>query len=215
MNRFSQILNESTNPQELKDQFSTLQDILGEPQTATIRFGDKIGYVFRWSLDFNIGEYQGETEMENMLKVFEIIRSVVPNIKMKDYDVEFKIDEYFYVRLTPRTEDLGEGYKFVVGQNWRNIIIDYGQVSKFFKDRGFSIRSSKSNEEHFSQSSHLVIKTDADFLTTNQFANKLNEEINHLYNEEESINLLAECKVSDNVIFITPDEDKTYVIFDR
>jgi hypothetical protein len=215
MNRFSEIINESTDLQDFKDQLISIYDILGEPQTATMRFGEKLGYVFKWNLSFDIDQYNSEKEMMDLVTVFDIVRNQISSIRLKDYDVEFKIDGGFFIRLTPHTQDLGEGYKFVVGQNWRQIIVDHDQVTKFFKDRGYSIRSSKVFDNQLNETSNIVITTDSDLITTKQFEELFNAEIHKLYNEDETINRLIECNVSNQTIYISPDESKTYVVFDR
>jgi hypothetical protein len=216
MNRFSEILNENNNFDEIEDHIVPISDILGKPSVATLKFGENDGYVFKWNLSFNIEEYNGSKEIKDILTVFECIKELTSSMKrLEGFDVDFKIDNSLFVRITPKSLSDGTDYKFIVGQNWRNIIIDYAQVAKFFKDRGFSIRSSKINDNEFNETSDIKIVTDADSIAIGQFESLFNQEIDFLYNQEESINKSISCEVNGSNIYIHPDEEKTYVIFNQ
>lgn len=215
MNKFSEILNETNNFEELEDHIVPISDILGKPNVATMKFGEKEGYVFKWNLPFNIEQYNGSKEIGDVLSLFEHIKSISSAIKrVQGYDVDFKIDSGLFVRFTPISEDTGEGYKFIVGQNWRNIIIDYAQVAKFFKDRGFTIRSAKVNDNEMAEISDIKIITDADNIATGEFESLFNGEVDLLHDQKE-INRSINCDSNGPNIFIYPEDEKTYVEFDQ
>jgi hypothetical protein len=216
MNKFSEILNETNNFDEMEGHIVPISNILGKPNVATMKFGEKEGYIFKWNLPFNIEQYNGSKEIGDILSLFDHIQSISSTInKVQGYDIDFKIDSGLFVRFTPSSEDIGEGYKFIVGQNWRNLIIDYAQVAKFFKDRRFSIRNTKINDNELNETSDIKITTDADNIATGQFESLFNAEVDLLYNQEESINKSLNCEVNGGNIYIYPEEKKTYVIFNQ
>mgnify|MGYP000604107609 CR=1 FL=1 len=50
-----------------------ITDIIGKHNVATLNFGEEVGYVFRWNLGFNINQYNGTKEVNDILKVFECL----------------------------------------------------------------------------------------------------------------------------------------------
>jgi hypothetical protein len=217
MNKFSEIINESQNFEELEDHFVPIYDVLGQPSISTLKFGEKNGYIFKWNLNFELENYNGPKEISDIMKIFECIKTISQSTKrISDFDVEFKIQsESLYVRLTPDTQHDDVDYKFIVGQDWRNIIIDYGHVAKFFKDQGYSIRNTKIEDNEYEETSSLYIITDAPDYVTRQFVDLFKSEFNFEYIDEESINRRINCSASAGMIYIFPEDEKTFVIFNQ
>jgi hypothetical protein len=216
MNRFSEIVKESNSFEELEDHIIPISDVLGKPNVATLKFGDKEGYVFKWNLKFNIEEYNGTREISDIMQVFESVKTLTNAMKrIEGYDVDFKIDNGFFVRLTPHTQSSGEDYKFIVGQNWRNIILDYGQIAKFFKDQGYSIRNTKIEDNEYEETSSVYIVTDAPDYVTTQFKDDFLSQFNYEYIDEETINRRITCTNNGGMVYIFPEEEKTFVVFNQ
>lgn len=217
MNRFTEIIKESTSFDELEDHIIPISDVLGKHSVATLNFGDDAGYVFKWNLGFNITNYNGTKEVNDILKVFQCINDVSAAMtRLKGYIVDFKIDETsLSVRMTPQSESNDGEYKFIVGQNWKNVILDYAQIVKFFRDRGFSVRSVKYNDNEYKETSDVTIITDADVVATGEFEDLFKSEFNYLYIDEESINRSITCDVNGSNIYIYPTDEDTYVIFNQ
>lgn len=217
MNRFTEILNESKGFVELEGYILPISDVVGKHSVATLNFGDEVGYVFRWNLGFNINQYNGTKEVGDILKVFECIHDVAAAIeRVQSYIIDFKMDENsLSVRMTPKSGNDSQDYKFIVGQNWRNIILDYAQIVKFFRDRGFSVRSSTIKDNEYNDTSDVTITTDADAVATGEFEDLFKSEFNHHYIDEETINREINCEVNGPNIYIYPTEEQTYVIFNQ
>jgi hypothetical protein len=216
MNRFSEIVKESNSFEELEDHIVPISDVLGKPNVATMNYGDKVGYVFKWNLKFKMEEYNGTKEIQDIMTVFECVKELTSAMKrIEGYDVEFKIDNAFFVRISPKTQHDDNDYKFIVGQNWRNIIIDFGQVAKFFKDQGYSIRNTKVEDNEYEETSSLYITTDAPNFVTRQFEDLFKSEFNYEYIDEESINRKINCNTNGGMIYIFPEDEKTFVVFNQ
>ena len=216
MFKFSQIINESQNFEELEDHFIEIYDILGKPNISTLKFGEKNGYIFKWNLNFEIENYNGPKEISDILSVFECIKTVSQSTKrIFDFDVEFKIDNGLYVRLTPKSSDSDAEYKFIIKQDYRQIILDYGQIAKFFKDRGYSIRNTKIEDNEYEETSSIHIITDAPGWITSQFENLFLSEFNYEYIDEENINRRINCSSEEGRVFIFPEDEKTFIVFNQ
>ena len=214
MNKFSELINESKNFEELEDHFIPIYDILGKPSISTIKFGEKEGYTFKWNLNFEIENYNGSKEISDIMKIFECIQTISQSTKrILDFDVEFKISDGLYVRLTPQSSDEDAEYKFIVGQTWRQIVLDYGQIAKFFKDKGYSIRNTKIEDNEYEETSSIYIITDAPDYITSKFEEDFLSEFNYEYIDEESINRRISCTAEGNMVYIFPEEEKTFVVF--
>jgi hypothetical protein len=216
MNRFSEILNESKDFEEIEDHIIPISDILGKPNVATLNYGEQVGYVFKWNLQFKLEEYNGSKEVQDIIKVFECVKELTSAMKrIEGYDVEFKIDNSLFVRISPKTQHDDNDYKFIVGQNWRNVIINYGQVAKFFKDQGYSIRNTKTEDNEYEETSSLYIITDAPNYVTRQFEDLFKAEFNYEYIDEETINRKINCNTNGGMIYIFPEDEKTFIVFNQ
>lgn len=211
MNKFSKLLNESFSFEEIEGHVLEISDVLGKPNVVTLNFGREVGYVFKWDLKFNVEEYNGSVEIERVKKLFSMIDEISLTMKrVRDYDVEFKIKEHLYVRFIPHTES-SESYEFILGQKWREIRIDYSQVVKFFKDRGFRVKDVKMIDIEYKESTEVKIITDADELARSEFVTLFNDEANRKYIETEELNRLVICEDRGIEILIYPEEEKTFI----
>jgi len=217
MNKFSEIINESQSFEELEDHFIPIYDTLGRPSISNLKFGEKQGYIFKWNLNFEIENYNGNKEIGDILKIFECIKTISQSTKrILEFDVDFKIQsDSLYVRLTPQSNDSDAEYKFIVKQEWRRIILDYGQISKFFKDNGYSIRNTKEEDNEYEETSAIYIITDAPDYITSKFEDLFLTEFNYEYTDEESINRKIRCTAQGNMVYIFPEEEKTFVILNQ
>jgi len=217
MNRFTEIIKESTSLEDVANFLTPINEFLGQPKLATLNYGEDVGYIFKWSLQFNLEQFNGSNEIKGISKVFECVENLaIPMDQSQNFMVDFKIENNsLSVRFTPKSKNESSNYQFVVGQNWRNIILDYSQISKFFRDNGFSLRSAKVIDNDYKQTSDIKMVTDADLITNGVFESLFNEQVSKLYNEDESISRSISCDVNGQNIFIYPDEEQTYVIFNQ
>jgi hypothetical protein len=217
MNRFTEIIRESTSIEDVTNFLIPINESLGQPKVATLNFGGDVGYIFKWSFQFDLEQFNGSNEIKEISKLFECVSNLTKPIEeSQNFMVDFKIeDNNLSVRFTPKSKNESTNYQFIVGQNWRNIILDYSQISKFFRDNGFSLRSAKVIDNTYKQTSDIKLVTDADLITNGVFESLFNAQVNKLYNEDETMNRSVSCDVNGQNIFIYPDESQTYVIFNQ
>jgi len=105
MLKFTDILHESTYSQEVEKNLVNLNSLLGKPDFSTFKINEQEGYVFRWSADFLIDEYNGIGQVTKMSEIFNSVKKLQESqIILNKFDVDFKLEERFYIRFTPKTE---------------------------------------------------------------------------------------------------------------
>jgi len=201
--------NESAEFEELEDTLLEIYDLLGNPEKSEYNIGGKLAYTLVWPMGFRIDEYNGYKEIDLISKVFDLLKVIKSSqLRIKDYDVEFKIENRLFVRLTPHSSEVSTSYEFFVEDSYNGIILSYSEISKFLKDRGYRVKSAESDSEGSSESSTVVISTDAPRSVCSDLAIMINSEI------EESCSDPISVYSGDGFISITPEEE-CFVRLDR
>ena len=205
MIKFSKIL-ESITIEEIEDYFLPINDVLESPVKKEIGTAPFIIYQFEWNLDFRIDEFNDINKIDKIIKCLETINELKTSQKrIIDYDIDFKIINKLVVRLTPREKGVPEEYNFI-RQNWREVLISYSAVVRFFKSRGFSvIKIEEIDNSESMESSTVQIVTNADTEVCQEFCNFLDDELSYLDRE-------VAFKSSNGIIQIYPISEKTYVV---
>ena len=209
MKRFTNFIKESVDIEELEDYFLLISDTLSmTAEKSIIGSGDFKVYQFEWRLDFVIGEYNSIESLGKIAKCLDSIKELKTSQKrILEFDIEFKISDKLSVRLTPNTKSDGS-YKFVVGQEWREVQLSYINIAKFFKDNGSSILDIHSSEDEMSDTNHIIIKTNADGPVVREFIRLLNDQLSTDKRLNREIKARGHGQGS---IFIDPQEEKTFV----
>jgi len=211
MKKFSSILKESIDIEELEDYFLLISDTLhSKAEKQTIGKGDFIIYQFKWKLNFNISEFNSVDNLDMITKCLETIHELKTSQKrIEDYDIDFKIDEHLSVRLTPRQKSSGS-YKFIIGEDWREIKISYVNLVKFFKDHGYRIlKIEEDDDSELTEMSSLYINTNAPDDVCREFIRMFNLEFEL---EDDNLNRIYAYYSGNGRISINPEEEKTYVV---
>ena len=76
----------------MADTLLDIYDLLGDPRKEEYKVGDKTAYTLKWTLGFQVDEFNGVEELEKISKVFDIIKSIRSSqSRISGYDIEFKI----------------------------------------------------------------------------------------------------------------------------
>lgn len=217
MKKFTTYIKESLDATELEEIEDTLLHIIdtyGKPQVTTTSIGDRTGYILRWYLNLNLGEYNGSDALDKVNQLFECLSEAKKSQGlMLSFKVEFKISNFLFVRLTPKSETKSESYKFIKKIEWREIQLSYGQISKFFMDRDCDIRDIQYDDDESNQTSGLVISINGDTSDCNEFIELLRHEFDQ---RQEEIDRDIEVYLTNNqTINISPTEEKCYITIDK
>lgn len=210
MKKFSNILNESVDIEEIEDYFLNINDVLGEPNKKTMGNGVFIVYEFTWTIDINIYQYNDVSKIDKILTFFDSIKELkTSQIRINNYDIEFKISGLtLSVRVTPKGKSEYSKYKFFINQDWRETRIRYSEIIRFFKDKGYSVIDIDEDEDEYNESSSVTIYTNANLDINNEFASLLEDEFEK--NSEEIYHEFS-IRAADTYISINPISEKTYI----
>lgn len=200
--------NESSEFEEIEDTLLEIYDLLGEPNKSEYSVGNKMAYTLSWKLGFTISDYNGSKELEVMSKVFDVLKIIKSSqARVSGYDVEFKITDYLFIRLTPHSDEVSSSYKFFIEQEWRAVIFSYGEISKFLKDRGYKIKNV------YEDNSSVSISTDAPREVMMELATMISNELESLDDEEYDRPVIV--RGGTGSLSIIPENEKCYVELDR
>jgi len=103
MIKFTEILHESSSSEEVKNNLSSINQLLGKPDFSTFIINEKEGYVFRWEHDFSMDEYNGIGKINKIYEVFNSVKNLQNSqIVLDKFDMDFKFEDKLYIRFTPK-----------------------------------------------------------------------------------------------------------------
>lgn len=211
MKRFSQILNESVDIEEIEDYLLNINDILGKPTKKSMGSGNFIIYEFYWQLGVNINVYNSIPQMDKILLIFSLLKELkTSQARINEYDIEFKISGVILsVRITSKHSKVkSDEYEFFIEQSRRETLLSYSEIIRFFKDSGYSVINIVEEDDEYSEISSLKIYTNADIDTNNRFAQMLIDEFDE--NSDEIYNEF-DVRSTNNYISIYPEHEKSYI----
>jgi len=106
MLKFTDILHESSASEEVRKNLASINQLLGKPDFSTFKINEEEGYVFRWEPNIYLDEYNGIKEINKISEVFNSVKKLQESqIILDRFDMDFKIEDKLYVRLTPKMGD--------------------------------------------------------------------------------------------------------------
>ena len=210
MKKFSHILNESIDIEEIEDYFLNINDALGEPTKKSIGGNKFTIYEFTWTIDINIYQYNDVSKIEKLSIFFDSVKELkTSQLRINDYDIEFKLSGLtLSVRVTPKGKSEAGDYKFFINQDWRETRIRYSEIIRFFKDNGYSVIDIAEDHDEYNESSSVTIYTNAIPEINARFVDLLKDEFEK--NSEEIDNEFS-IRAADTYISINPISEKTYI----
>jgi hypothetical protein len=203
--------NESAEFEELEDTLLEIYDLLGNPEKSEYNIGGKLAYTLIWPLRFRIDEYNGSKELDFISKVFDALKTIKSSqLRIRDYDVEFKIEDNLFVRLTPHNE-VSTSYKFVINHDYDIVTFSYGEITKFLKDRGYRIKNAEQDWYNDDENSSIKILTDAPNLVCQELVDLIGNECNEVDEDE----IFLDFIYGDGFIELVPTEEDFFVHLDR
>lgn len=169
MFKFSQLIKENIEFEDIEDSLLYIYDNFGEPRVLKTNLdGVKDGqmaYVLRWDIGFSINDYNGSEVLETTAKLFTALSELKSSqSRISGYDVDFKVSgSILFVRFIPHKKGESKGnYHFIIGQNWREVQLKYSEILRFFRDNGCKIKGIDNEDNEAYETSTVIISTDAD-----------------------------------------------------
>jgi len=216
MNKFSQLIKESSEFEDIEDSLLYIYDTFGEPRVLKTNLdgvaGGQMAYVLRWDIGFSINDYNGTEVLETTAKLFTALSEVKSSQnRISGYDVDFKVSgSILFVRFIPQKSGESKGnYHFIIGQDWREVQLRYSEILRFFRDKGFKIIGIETEDDEVYQRSTVIISTNADGPTLMEF-----ERIFGYNLKEEDVDRSVELGLNGGRIEVYSPEEKTYIVID-
>lgn len=109
MLKFTEILHESSNSEEVQKNLVSINQLLGNPDFSTFKINEEEGYVFRWESDLSIDEYNGIGKINKISEIFNSVKRLQDSqIILDKFDMDFKFEDKLYIRFTPKVKSTEE-----------------------------------------------------------------------------------------------------------
>lgn len=212
MFKFTQLIKENLEFEDIEDALLPIYDTYGEPRVVKSNIDGGMAYSLRWDLGFSLSEYNGVEVLDKTAKLFTSLSELKSTQKrLTQFDIDFKVGTtMLFVRFIPKTQSKEAGnYKFILGQNGREIQLKLSEIVRFYRDKGVKIKNIEYNDNEISENCGISISTESNV--------EVNREFGDLFNTEfENADIDREIGVSHSStgVSIDPYEEKTYVVLD-
>ena len=212
MFKFSSLIKENIEFEDIEDALLSIYDTYGEPRVVRSNIDGGLAHSLRWDLGFSLNEYSGVEALDKTAKLFTSLSELKSTQKrLTQFDVDFKVSgTMLFVRFIPKKQSKQAGdYKFILGQDWREVQLKYSEIVRFFRDKGFKILNVEFEDNEAYETSSVIISTNADAQTLMEFERIFGENL-----EEKEVDRSVEIGLNGGRIEIYPSEEKTYVVLD-
>ena len=209
--------NEKDDPvyKDLVDCLVYINDKFGEPTIYPTKYGNSNVWNVRWEIKIDFSEFNdAETMISKLRDIVEDIDDVLATgEKLEDFIVDMAIvGTELKLRFTPK--DTGDdNYKFIVGQEWREIKLNITEITRFFGKHGIKvIKVDDTDYNEISEQSSVTIYLDKeDGVARDEFSQKFYSEKTQMESQGE-LDREFEMSIDRKKIEIYPTEEKTYIV---
>ena len=220
--------NESTSDfqfEHLMDNFSFINDTIGQPSVSKSKWGDSFKYRLVWDLGINIYELQKPSDVVGKLKtIIENFEDIVSaEERVSDFTIKMSIDHSKLIVEANPVSLGGDNYEFIKGQNWREIILNINELERYLNKNGITIKTKGVVDEvETTETTWVDIKTDEIPANVRRdLIERFNDELKSKTGEidynnngiQQNIDREIELNVGQNFIKLYPIDSKTYIIF--
>lgn len=209
--------NEKDDPvyKDLLDCLVYINDKFGQPTIYPTKYGNSKIWNVRWEIKMDFTEFNdAETMISKLRDLVEDIDDVLTTgDKLEDYTVDMAlVGTELKLRFTPK--DTGDdSYKFIVGQEWREIKLNITEITRFFNKNGIKvIKVDDTDYNEISEQSSVTISFDkSDNVVFSDFRQRFEREKKQMEDSGE-IDRPFEISISHTTLHIYPEEEKTYIV---
>jgi hypothetical protein len=200
---------------DLLDCLVYINDKFGQPTIYPTKYGNSNVWNVKWDIKMDFNEFNDADAMITKLRdIVEDIDDVLTTAdKLEDYTIDMAIvGTELKLRVTPK-ETGDDNYKFIVGQDWREIKINITEIARFFNKNGIKvIKVDDTDWNEISEQSSITIYLDKiDTEIYNQFSQMFNDEKTQM-EEDGDLDRPFEMSIGQKNINIYPMEEKTYIV---
>jgi len=186
-------------------------DKLGDPDIKKEKWGDQMKFIYTWQLGMTISYLNRAEDLINKLKdiMEEIDDIIAAKDRLPDYDIYMSLSTKLTLVFLPKNIKDGD-YKFLIGQDGREIILNKSETERFFRNRDAVIINIRDEYNEISEigSLHLTIdKQNRE--ATREFSGLLDSEIRN----NDNIDVDIYINPGSSYVEIYPESEKRYIIF--
>jgi len=200
---------------DLLDHLVYINDKFGQPSIYSKKYGNSNVWNVRWEIKMDFTEFNdAETMISKLRDLVEDIDDVLTTgDKLEDYTVDMAlVGTELKLRFTPK--DAGDdNYKFIVGQEWREIKLNIIEITRFFNKNGIKvIKVDDSDYNEITEQSSVTIHFDkSDNVVFGDFRQRFEREKKQMEDSGE-LDRPFEISLSHTSLHIYPEEEKTYIV---
>lgn len=212
MFKFTNLIKENVEFEDIEDALLPIYDTYGEPRVVKVNVDGGTAYSLRWDLEFGLGEYNGVEVLDKTAKLFTSLSELKSTQKrLAQFDIDFKVSgTMLFVRFIPKNQSQESGnYKFIIGQNGREIQLKLSEIIRFYRDKGVKIKNIEYTDNEVSDNCGITISTESDRVTNGEFEDIFNSQYRDMNIDRE-----IGASSGTNLVSIEPFEEKTYVVLD-
>ena len=200
---------------DLLDCLVYINDKFGQPDIYSKKYGNSKVWNVKWEIKMDFTEFNdAETMISKLRDLIEDIDDVLTaGDKLEDYTVDMAIvGTELKLRFTPK--DAGDdNYKFIVGQEWREIKLNITEITRFFNKNGIKvIKVDDTDYNEISEQSSVTISFDkSDNVVFADFRQRFEREKRQM-EDSGDLDRPFEISISHGTLHIYPEEEKTYIV---
>lgn len=216
MFKFTQLIKENVEFEDIEDALLPIYDTYGEPRVVKSNIDGGMAYSLRWDLGFSLSEYNGVEVLDKTAKLFTSLSELKSTQKrLTEFDIDFKVGTtMLFVRFIPKKQSKeANNYKFIIGQNGREIQLKLSEIVRFYRDKGIKIKNIQYDDNEISENCGITISTEPSGGVNSEFEEVFTSQYREMVNQDQ---IYREIGVSsgNNYISIEPYEEKTYIVLD-
>jgi hypothetical protein len=194
--------------QDIEYAIGFIIDKLGDPNIKRERWGENMKFTYTWGLGINISHLNKAEDLINKIKdiMEEMDDLIAAKDRLPDYDIYMSIDTRIIIVFIPKENTSSEGYKFIIGQNRREIQLKKTEIERFFRTKGCTIIDTRSIETDDTSSVEFTIDKQ-DSTSIEDFKTLFLDELR----DNENIDTELYIDTGNSTFEIYPDSEKRYI----
>ena len=216
MFKFTQLVKENVEFEDIEDALLPIYDMYGEPRVVKSNIDGGMAYSLRWDLGFSLSEYNGVEVLDKTAKLFTSLSELKSTQKrLTEFDIDFKVGtSMLFVRFIPKKQSKEAGnYKFIIGQNGREIQLKLSEIVRFYRDKGVKMKNVEYEDNEMSENCSITISTESSGGVNSEFEEVFTSQYREMV-KQDRIDREIGVSSGTNYITIEPYEEKTYIVLD-
>lgn len=200
---------------EITDSLVYINDKFGDPSIYSEKYGKSLIWNVKWDIKMNFSEFN---DAEGMItKLRDIVEDIDDVLTTADRLENFTLDMALVgtelrLRFIPKDDGGVDTYRFINGQNGREISINISEITRYFNKNGVRVvKTDDDLNEIYQQSSVKITLDKRDAQVNTEFVSLFRSQ-KHEMETANRLNRPFDLYINGTIIEIYPEEEKTYIV---